>query len=77
MNQIIEISKHINENYDKEIRILIKNRSVFKLDNKPILRPPLNEEEKDENGLLSIISCGASRKTTPQQTDKKEDCIIF
>jgi hypothetical protein len=76
MNQIIEINKGIVENYEREIKTLIKNRSVFKLENENALPLKKRKEsiEEDENDLVSFVTCGNSRK--PQQ-EKKEDCIIF
>lgn len=77
MNQLIEINKWIMENYEKEIKTLIKNRSVFRLDNK-LPSPKLkrrDSQDEGENDLVSFVTCGNSRR--PEKPEKKEDCIIF
>ena len=78
MNQIMEINKVIVDYYEREMKTLIKNRTVFKLDSES-LSLIRNKDENEENDLVSMVSCGSSRKPNVEKTEKKEkeDCIIF
>ena len=76
LSQIMEIYNVIADHYEKEIKKLIKKKSVLRINDNcstSANTPHKNYIDDDGNDLASIISCGSSRK--PQE--KKEDCLIF